>query len=98
MTPSTPISARSAPSAAPIARVAAPPRITRRSRGGLIALMEITSIDHPIAERELQHSDGHTIRVIIGRPEPFPDGKDFFCPFQIIGLRGDKIRRAGGVD
>ncbi|HWT99884.1 MAG TPA: hypothetical protein VN229_19770 [Terriglobales bacterium] len=60
--------------------------------------MEITAIHHPIAERELQHSDGHIIRVIIGQPEPFPDGQDFYCPFHIIGLAGDKIRRAGGVD
>ena len=60
--------------------------------------MELTAIHHPIAERELQHSDGRIIRVVIGRPEPFPGDESFFCPFRIIGLAGDKVRYAGGTD
>ncbi len=60
--------------------------------------MEITAIRHPIAERELELGNGRVVRVIIGHPEPFPDGRDFFCSFHIIGLARDKIRRAGGTD
>ena len=40
---------------------------------------------------------GHKrIVVRIGRPQT--DGSDWFCPYQIVGLGDEKVRRAWGVD
>lgn len=36
--------------------------------------------------------------VKIGRPTPFPDGRSYFCPFQITGMGDEKTRYAAGID
>lgn len=33
-----------------------------------------------------------------GHPRISPNEEDFFCPFQVNGLRDDRVRYAGGVD
>jgi hypothetical protein len=60
--------------------------------------MKLEKIDTVIARRILQAKDGRDIEVVFGKPEKFPEGDDFYCPFQITGLGDEKIRYAGGVD
>ena len=40
----------------------------------------------------------HDVVVELGRPQPFPDPKDYFCPYRIVGLGPERLGRAGGVD
>ena len=41
---------------------------------------------------------GKTVTVLVGKPEKFPDAEDYYCPYQILGLGNERVRRAGGVD
>jgi hypothetical protein len=53
-----------------------------------------------IAERSLTFSSDGTekpVRVLIGRPYAESDGT-YFCPYKIVGIDPEPIRRAGGVD
>jgi hypothetical protein len=39
------------------------------------------------------------IVVRLGKPQVFTEGNpDYFCPFQILGLGGNEVRFAAGVD
>ncbi|GLQ95250.1 DUF6968 family protein [Dyella acidisoli] len=60
--------------------------------------MKLEKVNSVIAKRTLQAKDGREIEIIFGTPEEFPDGKDFYCPFQVIGLGDERVRYAGGVD
>lgn len=60
--------------------------------------MELTSIGSVIASRELSLSTGKKVTVLIGKPEPYPDGRDFYCPYQILGIGAERVRYAGGLD
>lgn len=53
-----------------------------------------------VRELELLHPDGlkTPVTVKIGRPEPFPGGGGFFCPFEISGLAKPENFRGGGAD
>jgi hypothetical protein len=51
-----------------------------------------------IAQRVFDRSDGGVVVVSIGAPQPFEDGRDFYCPYQIEGLSAPRESRAGGVD
>ena len=60
--------------------------------------MEI-HIGQTIAIRTLRVAgEKKNIKVRIGRPKRFPDGEDYFCPYQIIGMGNEKVRHAAGVD
>lgn len=53
-----------------------------------------------IAERRLRVA-GHPeldVRVRIGAPRPYPDQRDYYCPYQVVGIGKEKIKYAGGVD
>lgn len=62
--------------------------------------MRITRLGAVIAERVLELRDGGEVRVRIGKPKPFPDDPNlnFYCPYQIVWVRSDGVRYAGGVD
>ena len=60
--------------------------------------MNLTSVGIVIATREFRLSAGKTVTVLIGKPEKFPDSDDYYCPYQILGLGNERIRRAGGSD
>jgi hypothetical protein len=50
-----------------------------------------------VAERMLRHG-GSTVRVLLGRPTPMPDGTGFRCPCRIEGLAtGDAEFAAAGI-
>ena len=62
--------------------------------------MNLPNVGDVIATRML-HLIGEAakeIRVLIGKPRPFPAGRDFYCPYQITGLGDEKVRYAGGID
>ena len=55
-----------------------------------------------IATRELQLSAAggpdRIVSVRIGKPRPFSDGRDYFCPYQITGVGDEKVSAAAGID
>lgn len=56
-----------------------------------------------VATRVLRLLGGETspakeVVVKIGKPKPFPDGRDYFCPYQITGLGDEKVQYSGGID
>jgi hypothetical protein len=62
--------------------------------------MNLTNVGEIIAERNLNLVGDRPLKVIIriGKPQIFPDSRDYYCPYQIIGLGKEKIRYAGGID
>lgn len=62
--------------------------------------MNLQSVGTIIATRQLDLADGRKVIVTIGKPEPFPGdaGADYYCPYQITGIKRNKVRYAGGVD
>lgn len=60
-----------------------------------------TSLGTVVAMRELvlKDKDGdQPVTVRIGMPQPFDDGHDYYCPFEINGIGETTVQRAGGVD
>ena len=53
-----------------------------------------------IAERRLRVSGQPEldVRVRIGAPRPYPDERDYYCPYQVVGIGKQKVKYAGGVD
>ena len=62
--------------------------------------MELTSIGELFASRILQLSGKNSanVTITIGKPQKFPDGQDYYCPYQIIGLGDEKVSWGGGID
>lgn len=64
--------------------------------------MYLRNIAEVIAIRELFLTDGHgskrRVKILIGKPEPFPDAEGHYCPFQISGVGSEEIRYSAGVD
>lgn len=63
-----------------------------------MASLELKSIGALIASRDLSLSNGDKVTVLIGKPEPYPDGQDFYCPYQILGIGSERVRYASGID
>jgi hypothetical protein len=51
-----------------------------------------------VARREFELRDGGKVVLEVGLPYPVDDGGTYFCPYRIIGLGNERVRRAGGVD
>jgi hypothetical protein len=63
------------------------------------AKMQSFKLGRTIARRQLSLSDGRKITVRVGTPQRSPDRRSYFCPYQIVGLGHDHVRRAsGGLD
>lgn len=60
--------------------------------------MKFTNVGTIIAVRELDLHGGGKVTVTIGKPEKFPDAEDYYCSYQIIGIKRSSVRYAGGVD
>jgi hypothetical protein len=60
---------------------------------------KLTDIGRPIAERILS-IDGseEMIRVRLGEPQPFADGQDWYCPYEVVRGEHRMVRFAAGVD
>ena len=63
--------------------------------------MSTATLGDVIAERELEHLGDASARILvrIGKPtEDSAEGRDWRCPFQIIGLDDNAVHEAFGVD
>lgn len=60
--------------------------------------MILSTLGTIIATRTLTLADTNDVTVTIGKPEKFPDGDDYYCPYQIIGIGSGKVKYAAGVD
>lgn len=65
--------------------------------GGMVIYMDIYEIGESIAERTLVMGADEVI-VIIGKPQPFDDCEDYFCPYSIDHAGQKKMSYAGGMD
>lgn len=59
--------------------------------------MQLQDVGIQIATRTLA-AGGKQVTVVIGKPEEFPEGDNFYCPYQIVGIGNGRVRYAGGVD
>lgn len=60
--------------------------------------MKLTTVGSVIAAREFTLEGDKPVTVTIGKPEEYPGGGGYYCPFKITGMLGDKVRHAGGFD
>lgn len=60
--------------------------------------MKLTSIGPVMARRDLTLTEKGVVSVIVGKPESFPDGNGYYCPYQILGMGDEAVRYAGGED
>jgi hypothetical protein len=58
---------------------------------------KLEEIGESIAERTLVMGADAVI-VTIGKPQPFDDGEDYFCPYSIEHAGQKKVSYAGGID
>ena len=59
--------------------------------------MKIEKISEPIATRILT-AGSDNVTVVIGKPEKFRDGSDYYCPYSIEYRNKAKFSYAGGMD
>jgi len=61
--------------------------------------MKDVQLGEVIATRKLTLDGGTEVTVHVGRPCSPPEwNSNFYCPYQIIGLGSERVRRVGGVD
>lgn len=60
--------------------------------------MQLTNIGELFVTRILQLDDTTPVKIVIGKPQQFPDGNDYYCPYQIIGWGDGKVNWSGGID
>lgn len=61
-------------------------------------MIELLNVGTVIATRELMLDGCEEVIVLIGKPEPCPDGIDWYCPHQTPGIGSGRVRCAIGVD
>ncbi|MEP7182349.1 MAG: hypothetical protein ABI886_09195 [Betaproteobacteria bacterium] len=59
--------------------------------------MNLLNIDNPVASRKLRIGSDDVL-VVIGKPELFEDGNDYYCPYSIKQGNDLKVSYAGGMD
>ena len=64
--------------------------------------MTVRIIEEIVATRHLYYFDETNqkkpISVIVGKPQPSPDSREFQCPFQLIGIGSQETQTARGHD
>ena len=61
--------------------------------------MENINLEDIIAIREFQLVGGKDlIKVMIGKPQKIKNGEDYYCPYQIVGIGKNEVKKAFGVD
>ena len=70
---------------------------TSAAVGNVVIWMDILEIGESIAERTLVMGAEEVV-VTIGKPQPFDDGEDCFCPYSIEYAGQKKVSYAGGID
>lgn len=61
-------------------------------------MLKLNDAGEVIARRELTLDAADKVTVLIGRPQKLPDHEDWYCPYQITGVRSGRVRCAIGVD
>ncbi len=61
-------------------------------------MIKLDNVGVVIASRELTLEDGQKVEVLIGKPEPCPDGTDWYCPYQKLGVGLKGVKCAIGAD
>ena len=59
--------------------------------------MDIRELGEPIADRKLAMGTNEVV-VTIGKPQPFDDNEDYYCPYSIEYAGQKKVSYAGGMD
>jgi hypothetical protein len=64
--------------------------------------LELETVGEIVAERTLALKEADAVlrevKVIIGKPNHFPESESYYCPFQILGLGDQRVLWAGGFD
>jgi hypothetical protein len=64
--------------------------------------MSHTDLGTVIAMRDLRYRDpengSRAVQVLLGMPRESEPGREWCCPWQIIGIGDEKVRAAYGVD
>ena len=61
--------------------------------------MENITLENIIATREFQVEGREGgIKVLLGRPQEWGNGRDYYCPYQIVGTGKEEVKKAFGVD
>lgn len=62
--------------------------------------MNLDTIGEVIAERELFFENDPSSKLVVrmGKPQPFPEGGGYYCPYEIHGFGNRRMFYAGGVD
>lgn len=60
--------------------------------------IKLSNVGNVIATRELLLDNSKKVLVLIGKPQPIPDGPDWFCPYQTQGIGSGRVFYGAGVD
>ena len=60
--------------------------------------MDLIVVGEIISEREIENDEGRLARVVVGKPQDYPEGSDSYCPYQTTGIGDEKVRYAVGID
>ena len=58
----------------------------------------LESIGEIIATRTLTLDGKTPAKILIGKPQPMPDGPDWYCPYQTQGVGPGRVFYGAGVD
>jgi hypothetical protein len=61
-------------------------------------MLNLKTVGEVIATRELTLDQSRKITILIGKPQPTPEGIDWYCPFEKLGIGSGRIKHAMGVD
>ena len=61
-------------------------------------LPKLENVGEVIATRSLTLDGTKQAKVLIGKPQRFPNGENWYCPYQTLNVGLDRVLCAGGVD
>jgi hypothetical protein len=61
-------------------------------------MMKLDNVGTVIATRQLTLDGNQKVEILIGKPEPCPDGIDWYCPYQKHGVGLEHVKCAIGID
>jgi hypothetical protein len=60
--------------------------------------MHLDNVGVVIAARSFDLVGGKKVTLTFGKPQPFPENRDYYCPYRISGIGSGEVRYAAGVD
>ena len=54
--------------------------------------MKLKSVGDVFLTRTLDLNTENEVIIKIGKPQPFPDHFDYYCPYQILGIKDEQVR------